>query len=62
MWMNRLSGPILMFSVKARTAGAVGEIVERRGDAERREDVRRNLEAELAPEGPGRNGRSTSPR
>lgn len=32
---------------------ALGEIVQDRADAERREDVRRNLETELAPDVPG---------
>ena len=31
-------------------ARALGEIVQDRADAERREDVRRNLETELAPD------------
>ena len=44
MWMNRLSGPI---PIVADAAIALGELVQGRGDAEWREDVRRNLETEL---------------
>ena len=39
-----------------------GELVEDRADAERRQDVRRDLQAELAPDRPGLRGRSASPR
>ena len=50
MWMNRLSGPI---PICAEAANALGELVKDRADAEWREDVRRNLETELPPDGPG---------
>ena len=55
MWMNRLSGPIPMWPCAARSSG---ERVEGRADAERREDVRRDLQAELAPDRPGLRRRS----
>ena len=52
MWMNRLSGPIPILWLLPPRSG--GERVHDRADAERREDVRRNLEVELAPDRPGR--------
>ena len=39
-------------------ARALGELVQDRADAERREDVRRDLEIELAPDRPGLLGMS----
>ena len=48
MWMNRLSDPSRC--VAGRRAG--GKIVEDRADAERRQDVRRDLKSELAPDRP----------
>ena len=44
--------------VAVDAARALGEIVQDRADAERREDVRRNLETELAPDRPGLSCRS----
>ena len=52
MWMNRLSGPMPM-SCRCRRPVPGGELVQDRADAERREDVRRDLQAELAPDRPG---------
>ena len=51
MWMNRLSGPSPMSLLTPPVP--CGEIVQDRADPERREDVRRNLETELAPDLPG---------
>ena len=41
----------------AVAARSSGELVKNRPDAERREDMRRDLQAELAPDGPGLVGR-----
>ena len=51
MWMNRLSGP--MPDVAVAAALAHGELVQDRTYPERREDVRRDLQTELAPDRPG---------
>ena len=51
MWMNRLSGPSPMLLLTA--ALAHGEQVQDRAYPERGEDVRRNLQTELAPDLPG---------
>ena len=50
MWMNRLSGPIPMWPLPPVPCG---ERIHDRADAERREDVRRDLQTELTPDGPG---------
>jgi hypothetical protein len=53
MWMNRLSGPI---RCRDRATLADDELLEGGPDAERREDVRRDLEAEAASDFPRRLG------